>query len=177
MFTDLQAGRTPIDYQPITKIVRRLMIPQPVTRFSGVAGSYLGVASDGKVYPCFRHLGLKQYELGDTGSGIDDAKRQEFIGTEAADVDSRPICRDCWARYLCGGGCYADSTVYGPNKREPQTQHCPFWGAEIDQAIRFYRRLLAADPTYCLRLFGDDPDEILESMGGDAGFLKRQNCF
>jgi uncharacterized protein len=175
MFADLQAGRTPIDYQPIIKIVRRLMIPQPVTRFCGVAGSYLGVASDGKVYPCFRHLGLTQYQLGDTASGIDDAKRTEFIGTEAADVDSRPICRDCWARYLCGGGCYADSTVYGPNKREPQMQHCPFWRAEIDQAIRFYRRLVAADPTYCLRLFGDNPDKIIESTG-DAGFLKRQNC-
>jgi hypothetical protein len=54
MWSDLGAGRTPIDYQPITKIVRRLMIPQPVTRFCCVAGSYLGVASDGKDYPVFQ---------------------------------------------------------------------------------------------------------------------------
>lgn len=96
----------------------------------------------------------------------------------AACRDASATIRDCWARYLCGGGCYADSTVYGPNKLEPQTQHCPFWRAEIEQSIRFYRRLIAADPTYCLRLFGDDPDEILESIdGGAAEFLKRQNCF
>ncbi|WP_167470633.1 radical SAM/SPASM domain-containing protein [Mycobacterium innocens] len=176
MFADLEAGRTPIDYQPITKIVRRLMIPQPITRFCGVAGSYLGVAANGKVYPCFRHLGLPRYELGDIRSGLDDNKRREFISHEAADVDNRPVCRDCWARYLCGGGCYADSTVYGPDAAEPQKQHCPFWRAEIEQSIRFYRRLIAADPTYCLRLFGDNPDDILEAVG-TASFLKRQNCF
>lgn len=176
MFSELEAGRIPIDYQPITKIVRRLMIPEPVTRFCGVAGSYLGVASNGKVYPCFRHLGLKRYELGDVWRDVDDQQRQEFLGREASDVDSRPICRDCWARYLCGGGCYADSTVYGSNRYEPQVQHCPFWRTEIELAIRFYKRLLNADPEYCLRLFGDDPDTILGSLQGGPSFLQRKNC-
>lgn len=64
MFADLTAGRRPIDFQPITKIIRRLMIPAPITRFCGVAGSYVGVASDGRLYPCLRHLGLKEYALG-----------------------------------------------------------------------------------------------------------------
>jgi|SRR3990172_1325701 len=177
MFSDLEAKRMPIDYQPITKIVRRLMIPQPVTRFCGVAGSYLGVASNGKVYPCFRHLGLKQYELGDVRHDVDDEKRQHFLGHEAANVDSRPICPECWARYLCGGGCYADSTVYGPDKLKPQIQHCPFWRTEIELAIRFYNRLLRADPMYCFRLFGDEPDAILDSLDGEPVFLRRKNCF
>ncbi|MFX9597044.1 SPASM domain-containing protein, partial [Acinetobacter baumannii] len=92
----------------------RLMIPEPITRFCGVAGSYLGVSSNGQVYPCFRHIGLKEYRLGDVRAGIDDGKRQDFLGKEAADVDNRPVCSECWARYMCGGGCYADSVVYGP---------------------------------------------------------------
>lgn len=176
LFAELEAGRVPIDYQPITKIVRRLMIPEPITRFCGVAGTYLGVASNGKVYPCFRHLGLKLYELGDVSNGVDDDRRRNFLGREATDVDTRPVCRECWARYLCGGGCYADSVVYGPDKRKPQVQHCPFWRAEIDQAIRFFRRLVDTDPSYCLRLFGDDPDEVIASLDGEAGFMRRKNC-
>lgn len=177
MFDDLEAGRVPIDYQPITKVVRRLMIPEPITRFCGVAGSYLGVASNGAVYPCFRHLGVKQYDLGDVRNGVDDQKRQSFLGQEAADVDSRPVCQDCWARYLCGGGCYADSTVYGPNKLMPQVQHCPFWRTEIELAIRFYDRLRQSDPTYCLRLFGDNPESLLSSLEGKSpSFLRRKNC-
>ena len=175
LFEDLEQGRTPIDYQPITKVVRRLMIPQPITRFCGVAGSYLGVSSKGGVYPCFRHLGIKDYDLGDVTKGVDDEKRRSFLANEAAEVDSRPVCRECWARYLCGGGCYADSTVYGPDKRKPQVQHCPFWRAEIEQAIRFYKRLLNRSPYFCLQLFGDDPDEVMESLQ-DSRFLQRVNC-
>lgn len=175
MIADLEAGRRPIDYQPITKIIRRLMIPEPITRFCGVAGSYLGVAANGKVYPCFRHLGLERYHLGDVRAEIDDERRRTFLATEAADVDARPVCRDCWARYLCGGGCYADSTVYGPDSRAPQVHHCPYWRAEIAAAIRMYGSLLELDPLHCVRLFGDDPDALF----GDDGlptFIQRKNC-
>jgi uncharacterized protein len=176
LLVDLRAGRRPVDYQPITKVVRRLMIPEPITRFCGVAGSYLGIASDGRVYPCFRHLGLEEYRFGDIWNGVDDGKRRSFLGHEAADVDSRPVCRDCWARYLCGGGCYADSVVYGPNKREPQQTHCPFWRTETEVAISFYDQMRREDPNYCLALFGDDIERILANGEDAAGFLGRRNC-
>ncbi|ETZ98600.1 hypothetical protein I547_6386 [Mycobacterium kansasii 824] len=110
------------------------------------------------------------------GAESNDNKRRDFISHEAADVDNRPVCRDCWARSLRAGGCYADSTGYGPNTVEPQKHQCPFCRAEIEQSIRFYRRLIVADPTHCLRLFGDNPDDILEAVG-TASFLKRQTCF
>jgi len=80
------------------------------------ASSYVGIAADGEVYPCFRHLGLKDYHLGNVVDGLNDSKRMEFRSKEAADVDNRPGCQSCWARYICGGGCYADSVVYGPDK-------------------------------------------------------------
>jgi uncharacterized protein len=176
MLRDIECGRRPMDYQPITKVVRRLMIPEPITRFCGVAGSYLGIASNGKVYPCFRHLGVAEYNLGDVWNGVNDRMRQSFLGHEAADVDSRPVCHECWARYLCGGGCYADSTVYGPDRLSPQVHHCPFWRTEIEMAIRFYRRLVDTDPSYCLRLFGDDPAALLEPGDYDPRFRARQNC-
>lgn len=73
MRATLRSGAVPIDYQPITKVVRRLMIPQPITRFCGVAGSYLGVAASGDVYPCFRHLGLRDCHLGDVWVGTRDS--------------------------------------------------------------------------------------------------------
>ena len=102
LLDDLENGRSPMDYQPITKTLRRLMIPAPITRFCGVAGSYVGIAADGKVYPCFRHLGLEDYHLGNIVDGIDDNMRRRYRENEAADVDNRPGCQDCWARYMCG---------------------------------------------------------------------------
>lgn len=170
---DIEAGRRPIDYQPVTKIVRRLMIPEPITRFCGVASTYLGVASNGKVYPCFRHLGLPQYDLGDVRGGVDDDRRAGFVEHQAAHVDARPVCRECWARYLCGGGCYADSTVYGPDPTGPQVHHCPYWLAEITAGIRTYRRLAERDPLDCIRLFGDDPEALFDAEGLPA-FVERK---
>ncbi len=162
---DLEAGRRPIVFPPLTKHVLRLMKGAPRTRYCGVAGSYLGVASDGRVYPCLRHLGLDRCELGDVGGGIDDGERRRFRAELAADVDHRPGCRDCWARYLCGGGCYADSTLYGAEPSRPQSQHCAFWRAEVETAIRLYHRLRTANPLHLLALFGRDPQEVLSGMG------------
>lgn len=175
ILSDLESGCTPIDYQPITKLVKRLMIPMPITRFCGVSGTYLGVAADGRIYPCFRHIGLKEYALGDVYYGINHGKRSCFLKKEAADVDNRPICQTCWVRYLCGGGCYADSTVYSYRKTEPQTKHCPFWQAEVETAIRFYHKIISSEPYNCFLLFGVNPN-LFDPEELKLHFLGNKNC-
>ncbi|HEX8217029.1 MAG TPA: radical SAM protein [Allosphingosinicella sp.] len=175
IFETLSRRERPIDYHPLAKTVRRLILPQPITRFCGVAGSYVGVAADGAIYPCFRHLGLEDYRFGHVESGVDDSRRQAYRQAEAAEVDRRPGCSSCWARYICGGGCYADSVVYGPDKLQPQTGHCPFWRAEIAEGIRLYHRLRDADPTLCLLMFGDDVDAIVDKA--EARILSQVRTF
>ncbi|MFN2258546.1 MAG: radical SAM protein [Parasphingopyxis sp.] len=175
IYETLRAGGRPIDYHPLAKTVRRMMLPQPITRFCGVAGSYVGVAADGAVHPCFRHLGLEDYRLGHVATGIDDAMRQRYRRAEAAEVDRRPHCESCWARYICGGGCYADSVVYEEDKLSPQTAHCPYWRAEIAEGIRLYHRLRTTDPTLCLAMFDDDPERLLETA--EARILERVRTF
>lgn len=148
-------GNQPIlHYLPITKVLRRLLGPAPAQHFCGVASTYLGVASNGDIYPCFRLLGLKDYHLGHVVDGIDHGKRRGFLSVEAQAMDSRPICSACWARKLCGGGCYADSVVYGPDKQAPQVQHCPYWKAEIEAAILFHHELVEANPELLFTLIG-----------------------
>jgi uncharacterized protein len=148
-------GSQPIlHYLPITKVLRRLIGPAPTQRFCGVASTYLGVSSKGGLYPCFRHLGLKEYYLGSVVAGVDDVKRLSFLSVEAQPVDSRPICFTCWARKLCGGGCYADSVVYGPDKQAPQVQHCPYWKAEIEAAILLHHELAKVNPGLLFTLIG-----------------------
>lgn len=175
IYETLRAGGRPIDYHPLAKTVRRMMLPQPITRFCGVAGSYIGVASDGEIYPCFRHLGLDDYRLGHVAHGVDNARRQSFRHAEAAEVDSRPQCRECWARYICGGGCYADSVVYEEDRLSPQIAHCPYWRAEIAEGIRLYHRLRQQDPLLCLAMFEDDVHRVLDQA--DARILQQVRTF
>jgi uncharacterized protein len=176
MFAALESGQRPPDYQPLTKIIRRLMLPQPITRFCGVAGTYLGISSKGKIYPCFRHLGVKEYELGDVDTDVNNGKRLDFLGKEAAPVDKRPICQDCWARYLCGGGCYADSTIYSSDKLKPQIQHCPFWRVEAETAMSLYHRMRTVDSELVLKLFGTNVNEIFEAKISPEMYFPRPSC-
>jgi uncharacterized protein len=169
IFADVASGRAAIDFQPFTKVIRRLVLPEPALRFCGAGATYVGVASDGGVYPCIRHLGVETYAFGSVTVGIDDRARAAFLTGPAADVDVRDGCRRCWARYLCGGGCYADSTIYRDGNTSPPLEYCGFWRAEIEEAIALYADLRRHDPAACLRVLGTEPDRLLDDLDDARG--------
>lgn len=47
--------------------------------------------------------------------------RQRFIDLT---VDARPVCRDCWARYLCGGACVKHAWSQHGDLAAPVERHC-----------------------------------------------------
>lgn len=79
--------------------------PEHVRHFTCGAGrQYLCIHTDGGIYLCHALVGLERFRLGDVYEGIrSDLLRQ--VGQ--LHVAARENCRECWARYLCGGGCLA----------------------------------------------------------------------
>lgn len=73
----------------------------------GAGGGYFSVAANGDWYACHRAIGSSQYRMGDNG-GVDSNRRREFLA--ARHVHSQPACRQCWARYLCSGGCHQEAS-------------------------------------------------------------------
>jgi uncharacterized protein len=151
-----ETGREILEYEPLIKVVRKLAMPAPAVRYCGAAGSFIGVRSDGGVYPCLRQLGVEDHRIGDVWNGLDDPRRRDYLGDYAPPVDRRPGCDSCWARYLCGGGCYADSIVYGDDPRAPLGVKCNFIRLEIETALRLFDRLRASAPLAIVDLFGKD---------------------
>src|SRR4051812_817923 len=49
-------------------------------------------------------------------------------------VDERPVCRDCWARYLCGGGCLHQAHTDGGTDA-PLPQFCRMKRTLVEAAI------------------------------------------
>ena len=49
-------------------------------------------------------------------------------------VDDRPVCRDCWARYLCGGGCLHQSHI-GHAGDAPLPQYCEMKRSMVEASI------------------------------------------
>ena len=91
-------------YQNLARPVRATrVVDERRFYYCGAARSYLTVAADGTLYPCHRFVGLAEFAMGDVDHGLDRTWQRRIV---ALDVDARPECRGCWARYFCGGGCW-----------------------------------------------------------------------
>lgn len=70
----------------------------------GAGAAYLSVSADGGLYACHRFVEDPKHRFGDVWKGSDCSARASHL--TARHVDRQEPCRSCWARYLCGGGCY-----------------------------------------------------------------------
>lgn len=100
------------NYTNLVKFIRHTSVVQErQAHYCGAARTYLALAQDGSFYPCHRFVGNKEYQMGNITKGVDDSVQKTILGLS---VDDRPICSECWARYLCGGGCWHNAvTVNG----------------------------------------------------------------
>ena len=94
---------------------QRVIIPCLMARAS------LAVTPSGGCYPCQRLAGRPRFSLGSVEAGLDEAARYRLTPPP---VFRRPRCRDCWARYLCGGGCPAASLLDGGTVGQPDEWIC-----------------------------------------------------
>ena len=102
-FVDLIQRGSYANYHGLVRHIRDTRVVHNRRHFYCGAGRGLICASnEGEFYPCHRFLGIKTYCLGTVDTGIDHEKRKPF---NTLHVDARPGCRECWARYFCGGGC------------------------------------------------------------------------
>jgi uncharacterized protein len=77
----------------------------------GAALSYVSLDVEGRYHTCHRTIGDARFALGSLATGLDDAAREAFLSARL--VDRQEPCRECWARYLCGGGCHAEVVSAG----------------------------------------------------------------
>ncbi len=87
---------------PLGKIVNKNTISHSCNAGRG----YVAVDVNGDIYLCHRLVGKDKFLLGNVIEGTYNLKLPKAISNEM-NVDSRKQCRKCWARYICGGGCYA----------------------------------------------------------------------
>lgn len=69
-------------------------------------GAGIGFASvdiKGNIYPCMRFTNNNDYLLGNVDEGFNENRKKLFERT----IYKRKKCRECWARYFCGGACIA----------------------------------------------------------------------
>jgi uncharacterized protein len=119
------------------------------------AGIKLAAASpEGEFSLCHRFAGNEAYRIGSIRDGMNDDRRRELL--EPSLVSEKPACRACWARHLCGGGCYYLSHIHHGNIREPHQPTCSFLRKWYDYGIKVYSILALENPTFLEKFTGDE---------------------
>ncbi len=99
----------------------------------GSGTEYLAVAPSGDLYPCHQFVGMEQFKMGDVDSGVvRDDIRCDF---ENCNVYNKPVCKECWAKNYCSGGCVANSYNTHGDLVTPYETGCKLQKKRIECAI------------------------------------------
>jgi uncharacterized protein len=107
----------------------------------GAGAAYLSVSAEGGVFACHRLIDDAAFAMGDVTRGPDLQARQRHLRDRH--VDRMEPCRTCWARYLCGGGCYHEVSRRG----RPGCDYIRGW---LEFCLRAYVELGGTRPEYFL---------------------------
>jgi uncharacterized protein len=92
--------------------------------FSCSAGrSLIAIDVNGDVFLCHRLVGENKYLIGNVDFGFTNQDMLNYINKQMG-VDHRQSCRNCWARYVCGGGCYAINHEFNSDISIPPRIYC-----------------------------------------------------
>jgi uncharacterized protein len=105
----------------------------------GAGAGYLGVSADGDLAACHRFVGDEDGRMGNLAAGIDRAAQQRWLAERH--VHNQSPCRDCWARYLCAGGCHHEVIARG----RPACDYIRGW---LHYCLQAYSRISRARPDW-----------------------------
>jgi uncharacterized protein len=104
----------------------------------GAGGGYFSVGADGDWYACHRAIGSERFRMG-TNTGLEAGRRRTFL--VASHVHAQEPCRQCWARYLCSGGCHQEASSRTDSS-------CGFVRGWLEFCLTAYCELLKESPEF-----------------------------
>ena len=88
----------------------------------GAGNEYFSVVPSGDIYPCHQFAGDEKWKMGTVFEGkIDESLRKKFA---ESCLFTRKKCGDCFAKFLCSGGCSANNYHFCGDIEEPYEMTC-----------------------------------------------------
>lgn len=119
----------------LNHFAERVISRRPKASECGAAMGYMSVAPDGAIFACHREAGAP---IGHVARGLDERTRACWLDNR---LFVRRDCPDCWCRFICGGGCRADSVVHGGDISVPYATACAIMQIVIANTIRVLSKL------------------------------------
>ncbi len=105
----------------------------------GAGAGYMGVSADGDLYACHRFVNEESGAMGSIQEGINSEWQHKWLHDRH--VHQQSPCTECWARYLCGGGCHHEVIEKG-------RVACDYIRGWLHFAIQSYERVHRLMPNW-----------------------------
>ncbi len=133
LLLEYEQGGRKIDFFHFNLDLQRGPCLAKITSGCGAGLEYLAVTPGGDLYPCHQFIGQKDFYMGNVHreQPVGAAVRQQFLHSQLQNKD----CRQCWARFYCGGGCLAQAHKLNQSMRQPVHSTCAMHKKRIECAI------------------------------------------
>ncbi|MBW2141669.1 MAG: SPASM domain-containing protein [Deltaproteobacteria bacterium] len=123
----------------------------------GAADEKVGISAQGKIFPCESLIMQEAFELGSVKNGFAPDKYTRFEewlfqnGQHRLDHDR---CRDCFAKLICGGGCYAASMDDFGELRPSEESSCQYTRETVKIDLYYISQMKKRHPEIFSRITG-----------------------
>ncbi|HXO19291.1 MAG TPA: hypothetical protein VOA87_05115 [Thermoanaerobaculia bacterium] len=166
----LSSHQLPIEFEPLTRIVRRLMRSEPLTERSLDSGPAYEL---GAVLPFATAANWDGAEP-DMWLGLEDSEPADSVLFGGERAQGFP-CAGCWARRICSHSLLAAAPLDAADRRAPSEARCSAWKTEAETALRLYHRLAHLDPSLVLEFFERCSEAAFFGRRGDV--TQQRNAF
>jgi radical SAM protein with 4Fe4S-binding SPASM domain len=143
-YIDKLNKREPIFSQAISNFssVIRFRIKGKKACSAGV--DFFTITANGDIFSCSHLMNKQEYCIGNIFENIN--KNYNFV---VSDIEDMTECNDCWAKYLCKGGCFAQKISMGKTNRSAKlTEECELEKIIWEFYIKLYYYVMKIAPEY-----------------------------
>ena len=112
----------------------------------GAGNEYFSVVPNGDIYPCHQFAGNKKFYMGNVYEGVLNGDiRSQFA---SSCLFTRKSCENCFAKFICSGGCSANNYNFTGNIEQPYKITCVMMKKRIECAMHILaekKKLAAKD--------------------------------
>jgi uncharacterized protein len=123
----------------------------------GVADVKIAIDSDGTLVPCEAFMGPQSFPLGDVREGFDHQKHLDFerwIISQGQHRIQDEQCKYCFAKLLCGGGCYAQHYDVSRKIKPLHDPSCAYIRETVKIDLHYISEMKHRQPNFFSRLTG-----------------------
>ena len=109
----------------------------------GAGNEYFSVTPNGDLYPCHQFAGNEKFRMGSVYEGIVREDTRELFKNSC--LFTRKKCEDCFAKFVCSGGCNANNYNFNGDINEPYEVTCAMMKKRVECAMHILaeKKLLA----------------------------------